>query len=476
MTKLRTILLMSITFGLALSFCDSERDHKQLIGAYKASTTKKLLGHGAFGQVYEFTDHNITYAVKEVHITLKNDSYKRFKAKYAGNDQGKIDRIELLIGKVNNLIRPNPEIYKHKETTRINMYKEFHKEALTEFDMKVIADYMAKIVTHITHLEKEVKINKLISNESSLGNKMIDHTFRFCVRKDGLNYILFQDKNAYALSSSRFAARVKRWRIKERLHFFANILKQVQALHDLSVAHCDLKEENIMMKSEFSRESSLIDFGIGETEDVCNGGTTGYMAPELYTNIHSYDQKAMRYKADVFSMALIIANIEVRRIISDSDVARAVKNVVDENEKDYPNRENTVKDLAEVFLEATQSMQPSSMDIGINEETLKIFNKKFVNCITSMVKFDPVQRLSSRVAYVKFWELYQLSRLLETPPKLFEEAATQLELHIKKTITLDKKLPELSLEGFSLETIGVDLTKIQTQPNIQPSKGNQLRI
>jgi serine/threonine-protein kinase len=78
------------------------------------------------------------------------------------------------------------------------------------------------------------------------------------------------------------------------LQTFRRIASAVQHLHQLGIAHGDLKLHNILMDKEGNPK--LTDFGCGHTTlfagDDRKAGTIEYIAPELLTAGRFYTQKA----------------------------------------------------------------------------------------------------------------------------------------------------------------------------------------
>jgi serine/threonine protein kinase len=76
------------------------------------------------------------------------------------------------------------------------------------------------------------------------------------------------------------------------LAVIASVCEILAYLHDRGIVHCDLKPENILLTS--SRSVALIDFGLAcsllapkPTQELYEGGTPGYMAPEYREGIVS---------------------------------------------------------------------------------------------------------------------------------------------------------------------------------------------
>lgn len=476
MNKPFAYIFLSFIIGYSLSFCDNNFAQRRVVHEYNNSKTKRPLGAGAFGKVYEFTHEKVTYAVKEIRVRLSDHSLIKLKNKRCGSDESKIAIANAAIAEVDGIIKRSPSVYKNSLPTFKSIYKHFRKvEDLPEFEEKIALDYYAKMKSLIEHLEKEITINKLISTEPDKKTKTFDYKFHFCAQVDGLNYMIFQEKNEYSLNSHYLLDRLKRWRIDERAHFYVDLFKQLHALHELGIVHCDLKEDNVMMKSRYSRAATFIDFGIGEIKSYCNGGTKGYMAPELYKTIPPSKDETLRFKADVFSMGVIVANLEVRREMPDVDVSLSIAKVVSENENDFPNKEHLVFDIVDLLLHITGSMKPSSSETNINEDTLSEFNKKFLECIHGLLNFDMATRWNSKNAYLKFWQLYQLSRLLHDSKDVFERAVNQLDNYLKKNHPLEAKLTELPMETFSLANFDFETTRKEQIIDKRLGEGNQLK-
>lgn len=114
---------------------------------------------------------------------------------------------------------------------------------------------------------------------------------------------------------------------------FIEIAKQLfdglTYLHDLNIAHCDLKPNNILVKnhpnpselfSDWSEiELKFIDFNIStdfndkSIKTINYLGTKKYMAPEIrfqnHKNIEVSDLNIFQFKGDVYSLGLTLLDI-----------------------------------------------------------------------------------------------------------------------------------------------------------------------
>eukprot|EP00930_Biecheleria_cincta_P003043 TRINITY_DN103984_c0_g1_i2.p1 TRINITY_DN103984_c0_g1~~TRINITY_DN103984_c0_g1_i2.p1 ORF type:complete len:631 (-),score=122.57 TRINITY_DN103984_c0_g1_i2:371-1981(-) len=109
--------------------------------------------------------------------------------------------------------------------------------------------------------------------------------------------------------------------------FYRTIFRQafegLAFLHKHAIMHCDIKEPNIMMRSDdyLNPEAVIIDFGLSKsfTEDV-SGGTPGYMPPEL-VDIFAGGSGAWYPKGDVFSMGVTCLQL-VTDQVPDADTGK----------------------------------------------------------------------------------------------------------------------------------------------------------
>jgi serine/threonine protein kinase len=110
---------------------------------------------------------------------------------------------------------------------------------------------------------------------------------------------------------------------------FQQALRGLAHLHSHDFIHCDVKEPNLMVKTEnYQRpEVVLIDFGIAQaanTKRTTIYGTPGYIAPEVW------DTKTWTPKGDAFSLGVVIVQIMTGKV---PDTSRQCYGVFTENTK-----------------------------------------------------------------------------------------------------------------------------------------------
>jgi len=91
------------------------------------------------------------------------------------------------------------------------------------------------------------------------------------------------------------------------------ILQGLSHLHRYGFVHCDVKESNLMLKTDnyHEPEAVLIDFGVVQALDakrMAVFGTPGYIAPEVW------DTKLWTPRADAFSLGVVILQIMLDRV------------------------------------------------------------------------------------------------------------------------------------------------------------------
>merc|ERR1719265_547518 len=138
-------------------------------------------------------------------------------------------------------------------------------------------------------------------------------------------YELFQDSTfIYMVNEPYFGGDLSKIRQKAASQgvpltdeYWQNMFKQcfqgLSYLHDLGMMHCDIKEENIMIKTNDYRNPQLviIDFGLAqhdaqEKQQIC--GTPGYIPPETWQMQKWYPT------GDVFSMGVTMLQLVIDQI------------------------------------------------------------------------------------------------------------------------------------------------------------------
>merc|ERR1712048_1393030 len=95
-------------------------------------------------------------------------------------------------------------------------------------------------------------------------------------------------------------------------HLYRQAFKGLEHLHQNCIVHCDIKEPNLMVKSDDFEEPEvvIIDLGLSSAFHTLNNvsGTPGYMPPETW-------QKGDWFpRGDVFSMGVVCCQMLTGRV------------------------------------------------------------------------------------------------------------------------------------------------------------------
>lgn len=98
----------------------------------------------------------------------------------------------------------------------------------------------------------------------------------------------------------------------EKKKMMKDIITAVFFLHEMNIAHCDLKLENIMIDENFNIK--LIDFGLSKNFSGKYNkrivGSPAYAAPELFIN----KKKVDFFKADIWSLGVVLYAMSERKL------------------------------------------------------------------------------------------------------------------------------------------------------------------
>ena len=249
---------------------------------------------------------------------------------------------------------------------------------------------------------------------------------------------------------------------RDAVELMLQIARGICYLHDMKVAHCDLKPHNVVVTSKsISKKGKLkdvhvklIDFSISaivsENSPTISDygyarGTNGYMAPEV---ILSGGKEIDAFKADVFSFSMTCSEILTTKKPYDDFLFRDyVKSIVNGERPNLPKTcSNKLKSLIHECWSLDPSKRPTFIDICQsltklkNEAIVKAFHDvgepKFVKEFTSHIDSNTnQQQWWTTLKFWRFlgglwflsilWQMFagfnqQLSRIL---PKIWEPSS-----------------------------------------------------
>lgn len=185
----------------------------------------------------------------------------------------------------------------------------FRKQAPQDRDVKLVAVKESHQTPDHDPMEddKQMLIEYASSLTSDVKHPNVVRIFEIFHSEDGRLYEAME----YCAAGDLYSLIRSEWpfEVEEANCFFKQLMRGVQYLHGLGIAHCDLKPENLLLTetgnlkiSDFSCSQWLQPTGDGDGVRLVSGrrGTTPYVAPEEYTD-DEFDGRA----ADVWACGVI---------------------------------------------------------------------------------------------------------------------------------------------------------------------------
>jgi serine/threonine protein kinase len=132
-------------------------------------------------------------------------------------------------------------------------------------------------------IEKEVKILEAL--QAYCHKYILCYTDYF---EDGTSYYLVTEHLDGYIPLNQLPPGIDNQRL---IDIICNLVRGLQEMHQLKIAHRDIKPDNILVDaSETGTSIKYIDFGVSCQGDECStetvSGTPSYIAPELITDTH----------------------------------------------------------------------------------------------------------------------------------------------------------------------------------------------
>lgn len=171
----------------------------------------------------------------------------------------------------------------------------------------------------------------------------------------------------YVAQTGRFSEPIAR-------AYFHQLINGLEYVHNKGITHRDLKPENVLFDQYFNLKIADFGFAIGTEGRDGSGycktklGTESYMAPEIHMR-----KPYIGTSVDLFACAIIL-------FITFTQHPPFTKAVPED-----PFYRLLCANRADLFWKAHSKNKPSGADF---------FSEEFKNLITSMLQFDPTQRIS----------------------------------------------------------------------------------
>ncbi|KAH9130537.1 hypothetical protein LEN26_008420 [Aphanomyces euteiches] len=242
--------------------------------------------------------------------------------------------------------------------------KVFDKAQMIETRQSILGDEYVSRETAVARAQRrlkkiitELEITQALDHANVirfLGGYETSH--RICIvhelvdGHDLLDYVLTYQKMEEALAA----------------HVFEQLLRAIQACHDLNIWHRDLKLENVLITREF--HVKLIDFGLSERtlsrlSSVC--GTPLYCSPELlFLPTNTRDDGVWGGPADVWSAAILLFALLTGCAPYNDSSFVTLRQDIYKNEIAYPDHlSESVQDLLRSVLVSDPEARPTVVDL-----------------------------------------------------------------------------------------------------------------
>lgn len=167
--------------------------------------------------------------------------------------------------------------------------------------------------------------------------------------------------------------------------FFRQLIEGIEYLHESSIAHLDLKPENLLLGANFSMK--IADFDLSHVEGdakILSRGTKFYRGPELWKSNQTVDELKHPFAADVYSAGIILFILKSGGI--------------------YPHSEgNPIDGIDFADLLYRNPEQFWRKHIEIQEKDAAFFDKDFRELFSAMTRYNAEDRITLKKIKQSKW-------------------------------------------------------------------------
>jgi len=167
--------------------------------------------------------------------------------------------------------------------------------------------------------------------------------------------------------------------------FFRQLIDGIEYLHDNSIAHLDLKPENLLMGANFNLK--IADFDLSHVKGdakILSRGTKFYRGPELHNSDLTRGDLKHPYAADIYSAGVVLFILKSGGI--------------------YPHSEDTAfEGLNLADLMYNKNGEFWSKHAEIQDKKPSFFDNDFKELFNAMTKFNPEDRMSLKEIKQSKW-------------------------------------------------------------------------
>jgi len=383
------------------SVCDSFGYHHYEAISYFYRTQYDIWDASVFGWVYRLQGfQGAVYAVKEIKLTIP---------------PAVVEFIQNLSELSQEAVRLKMESLSYDENFDIKSLDELSRSTLWPKEQKeqeALKQALQLVVFNIQiahkNLLNEVEISKKVSKIQPRNNQ---YTLHFCVRYDSLTYLLFQDLYGPTLDKPVAVWSFSQLSIYERFAVYVNLIEKVLVLHQNGIVHCDIRHHNIAVQSNVQNyrvaftDLAVLNYGFAMQGKKCTHGMPSYVAPEILLkevpedNKDPYKYTENAYKADVYSLGMLIADMELKIYGMRYDILAEHAAVYQAGKLDSSS--TYMKEKIREFFENI-SKETFTQILSVDNRRVKFFYMMFKRAIYLMTASDVEKRETLDIAYKQF--------------------------------------------------------------------------
>lgn len=225
---------------------------------------------------------------------------------------------------------------------------------------------------------------------ASLNHEGICHYYATGLTEDGRPYVAMEYVEGLPIDDF-VQAHCDR---QAMLALFKRVLEAVAFAHGKGVVHCDLKPNNLLVKTEAANTVKVIDFGLGKylrgsQVDQILYGTHGYTAPEVLAGEVTVD-----VRRDVFALGKVL-----QRLVAVCSESRAER-------RNYLYRKRRQRGLAAVIAQAT------AHDPAQRYPTVEHFRRDLAALMVDLLPSSDRESCTERIFYSALRQKTRSSLLL----------------------------------------------------------------
>lgn len=283
------------------------------------------------------------------------------------------------------------------------------------------------------YVDPHVDVEKEASILSQLNHPNIIRIFYSYFHTNDMGKIILigMEKGDIVLTKILFKEKTLKLSLLKKIDIIVQIAKAMYYLHNMMIAHRDLKPDNIVVVDyEKTKKRSgyfhvkLIDFGISKFE--VNGleiptrgepyGTSGYIAPEAKQVSKTSLQKVDAFKVDVFSFGMVCYDILVQEEdkSTEDNISKRIQYKIQRLEKfscplefrlmikdclfeNDPSRRPSFKDILKRLMDIKKIALEDQLNVGLSQSNHGLWNCVHFLHMILPISFASLWRMTTKI-------------------------------------------------------------------------------